>query len=331
MFYFQYHFLENCNLRCTHCYQHDWAKEMPDNNYLQSVVGEMEKALVKWNFEGRISLTGGEPFLYPEKLFYLIDSLENSEPFKWIGILTNGTLITEESAVKLSQYKKIKEIQISLDGADETTHDNIRGLGSFRKAIEAIELLKRNNIFTSIMFTLHNQNKHDAVEILKLANSLNVDAITVERVTPEQNDTSDLMIAPSELKNIFKEILDYKKSISGKNKLKIRLSRPLWALISEEDGGFCPAGYSCLTILHNGTVLPCRRLEVPIGNILEDGLFKIWYTNPVLWKLRNKSHLQGKCNDCNLIEKCGGCRSVAYAMTGDIMSEDPQCWKMNNK
>ena len=139
MFYFQYHFLENCNLRCTHCYQHDWTKEVSDNSYLQSVVDEMEKALVKWNFEGRISLTGGEPFLYPEKLFYLIDSLENSEPFKWIGILTNGTLINEEISLKLTQFKKIKEIQISLDGADETTHDNIRGKGSFQNYLQTYQ------------------------------------------------------------------------------------------------------------------------------------------------------------------------------------------------
>ncbi|MCL4418034.1 MAG: radical SAM/SPASM domain-containing protein, partial [Actinobacteria bacterium] len=61
--------------------------------------------------------------------------------------------------------------------------------------------------------------------------------------------------------------------------------------------------------------------------INRDSIFKIWYTSDLLWKIRNKNNLKGKCNKCELIPRCSGCRAIAYAMTGDYLSEDPQCWK----
>ena len=115
--------------------------------------------------------------------------------------------------------------------------------------------------------------------------------------------------------------------MAGKSPLRIRTSRPLWCLIDPEMGGFCPAGLSCLAILHDGTVLPCRRLEIPIGNIVRDGLYRIWYTSDVLWRLRDKKGLAKGCNGCQWLSNCGGCRAIAHALTGDFMGSDPQCWK----
>ena len=101
---------------------------------------------------------------------------------------------------------------------------------------------------------------------------------------------------------------------------------PLDTTCNSKIGGFCPVGFTSLTILHDGTVLPCRRLEIPIGNILKEGLFKIWYDSDVLWRIRDKSNLQGKCDNCSNVDRCGGCRAIAYETTGDYMGEDIQCW-----
>ncbi|MCG2778337.1 MAG: SPASM domain-containing protein, partial [Desulfobacterales bacterium] len=82
-----------------------------------------------------------------------------------------------------------------------------------------------------------------------------------------------------------------------------------------------------LTIMHDGTIYPCRRLPTPIGNALTDSFFKVWYTSEVLWNVRNHNNIKGKCADCELIPVCRGCRAMAYALTGDYLAEDPQCWK----
>lgn len=325
--YFQWHFIAKCNLRCTHCYQNDYNTEHLPEKDLINIAHCLDDALAKWNKAGRVSLTGGEPFLKPDLLFLLMDFFERSENFYWIGILSNGTLIDEDIATYLSRYGKLSEIQISIDGASAYSHDRIRGKNTFDKAVNALNILKDRKIFTTIMFTLHGQNKDEIIPMLEFAEKLGVDAITIERITPmSRQDIDDFYIPPEKLKTIYEEIVKRKKVIEKRSKLKIRVSRPLWTLIDEGLGGFCPAGLTSLTILRDATVLPCRRLEIPLGNILTNGLYKIWYTSDVLWKLRNKRNLGGKCNNCKYIHACGGCRAIAYSVNNDAMAEDPQCW-----
>lgn len=327
-FYFQWHFLESCNLRCIHCYQQGYAtKELPREQIFQIAL-HLDNALSKWGKRGRISLTGGEPFLRKDLLCDLLERFNSSEHFNWIGILTNGTLIDDSIVDRLQAYDKLKEIQVSIDGATEMSHDKVRGSGSYARALEGIARLKVKGFTVSLMFTLHRLNQDEAEGVIDLAQQLGVDALTIERVTPmNDDDRQRLFIEVETLQAIYKRIYRKKLEAEKTSKLKIRVSRPLWNLIDEHIGGFCPVGLSSLCILHDGTALPCRRMEIPLGNVLTDGLFKIWYTSQTLWKLRNKHLLQGKCHGCPTLGNCGGCRAIAYTINGDVMAEDPQCWR----
>jgi radical SAM protein with 4Fe4S-binding SPASM domain len=323
-FYFQWHVIETCNLRCAHCYQESFAfKDLPDDQIMK-IAHIMEVTLEKWKRSGRVSLTGGEPFLRKDLLLKLLDFFEKSDHFYWVGILTNGTLIDEPTSDALRSFVKLKEIQVSIDGAEARTHDAVRGRGSFEKAVKAVQLLKQKGFTVSIMFTLHKQNQAEAVRMIGMAEKLDVDFLTIERVVP--NKKKDIL-EQDQLKAVYESVYKKKLEVEKRSGLKVRVSRPLWCLVDENAGGFCPAGFTSLAILHDGTLLPCRRLEIPIGNILEDGIFKPWYTSEVLWKLRNKNLLGGKCSGCRFLGNCGGCRAVAYKLTGDSMSADPQCWK----
>ena len=328
-FYFQWHFLTKCNLRCKHCYQADYIHGELSFDKLKQIADQIITALTKWNMYGRISLTGGEPLL-SKSLFPLMDYLSNSERIISINILTNGTLLDEQIVDELKQYNKLKQIQISMDGGSAEEHDKVRGKGTFERALQGIRLLKNTDIEIALMFTLMNINKNSYMNFIHLAERESVDAITVERVTPCGNsDTNDVLTA-DEIKKIYFHITEYANNM--KSKLIIRRARPLWINTKDEAsdnnkiGGFCPVGLTAVAILWDGTVLPCRRLEIPLGNILEDGLFKIWYGSDVLWRIRDKNNLQGKCRNCKNLSSCGGCRAVAYAITGDYMEEDPQCW-----
>lgn len=327
-FYFQWHFLEQCNLRCVHCYQEQYGSRELPREKIFAIAKIMEDTLRKWNKIGRVSLTGGEPFMQKDLLVDLVDYFNRSDQFARIGILTNGTLIDDTIASRLKSFTKLHEIQVSMDGSNASIHDQIRGIGSFTKALKGIQLLKTYGFFVSIMFTLHKLNQDDVLNVIGLAEKLIVDAITIERVTPmNTDDLTNLYIKPEELHKIYNDILIRKQEVEKRSSLKIRVSRPLWTLIDEEIGGFCPVGFTSLCILHDGSVLPCRRLEIPLGNILNDGLYKIWYTSDVLWKIRNKKLLTGKCNGCTYMQNCGGCRAIAYHVNGDYMAADPQCWK----
>ena len=330
-FYFQWHFLNSCNLRCKHCYQDGYAIKDMDFDTLKKIADEIIGALKKWDMYGRISLTGGEPFT-SKHLHRLFQYLDDSERIVSIDILTNGTCITDEDIEKLKKYKKLHQIQISLDGGTAEIHDSIRGKGNFEKAIQTIRKLKQNNIEVALMFTLMQLNKNSYNEYIDIAIRENVDAITIERVTPCGNSKEEETLSADEIKKIYTDIT--LRANQMQQKPVIRRARPLWINTLCDNtrsdsliGGFCPVGLTALAILHDGTVLPCRRLEIPLGNILTDGLFKIWYTSELLWKIRDKNNLKGKCHGCENLAYCGGCRAVAYAVTGDYLEGDPQCWK----
>ena len=326
-FYFQWHIVERCNLRCRHCYQNSHQAGELGETDLQKIACLLESALIQWRYSGRVSLTGGEPFLVPGTLFRLLKFFEDSPSFEWVGILTNGTQIDRSTAERLSRLRKLREVQVSLDG-DQATHDSIRGPGSYRRTLDGIAELRGAGVKTAIMFTLTKQNAGSATSMIDLATELGVDAVTVERASPiGPKCGGDDLLSADEIREIYTTIAQRKRGLGNGSGTRIRTSRPLWCLADQKLGGFCPAGFGCLAILHDGTVLPCRRLEIPVGNILRDGLYRIWYTSPVLWKLRNRKLLSGECGNCEFQGGCGGCRAIAHAMTGDFMAEDPQCWK----
>ncbi len=326
-FYIQWHFIESCNLRCIHCYQDGYVFKEPDMERLGLIFSRLDEAMSKWNTKGVISLTGGEPFLKPSALFYLADLIENSPNFKEITILSNGTLIDDGLIAKIKKYKKITEIQISIDGADAKIHDAIRGEGTFLKTINSVKKLKSAGLKVSIMFTLNNKNIESAVSMPNLAYKLNVDRLTIERMTTmSEAEKNEFFIQPSVLNKVYGDVYAKSKEVFLDRKTKLATSRPLWNLIDENSGGHCPVGLSSICILHDGTLLPCRRLYLPLGNIIDDGLFKIWYTSEILWEMRKKNNLSKECLECSHFERCGGCKAISYYCNGSFNSKDPQCW-----
>ena len=45
----------------------------------------------------------------------------------------------------------------------------------------------------------------------------------------------------------------------------------------------------------------------------------------VLENIRNRKNID-KCGSCAYLDECGGARCIAYALTGNYMAKDPQCW-----
>ena len=334
-FYFQWHITERCNLHCIHCYQEGYnIRSEFSLAQLEEIADRIILTLRKWRKRGRIALTGGEPFLKKE-LLPVIEYLEQSKYVWRIGILTNGILINEKIADRLKTFQKLYYIQISLDGATEETNDFIRGKGSYEKVMNSLKILREKGINTRLMFTVHKRNYQEVPALIDLAIKEKIDALTIERFVPEGKgaEVKDWFLTKEEVHKLFQYVsrrsdIEYKKGTP----LKILKYRTLWANIDPERakttdippeidlGGMCSIGIDSLTILPDGTVLPCRRLPIPIGNLRNDSIFKIWYTSELLWRIRNKNNLKGKCNGCDLIPRCSGCRAIAYAVTGDYLA-----------
>ncbi len=328
-FYFQWHLTERCNRACRHCYQDGKpAKELPLADLL-TILDLMEEAVTKWGKKGTISLTGGEPFMRRDDLHALMDQIDKSDSFTYCDILTNGSLITAGEAGALAQHKKLRRVQVSLEGATAESNDAIRGAGSFDSTITAMRCLRAVGLDISVMTTVTRANRDEIPAMVALLGREGITTFAMERLIPEGSGSamSDMVLTPSELRETF-EIVH--RIAVNQPPVRLLLYRPLFAILAPEDptvGALCSAGNNALTIMPDGTVFPCRRLPIPIGNVLTDGFYKIWYGSEVLWRIRNPQNLNAKCRDCALLTQCRGCRATAYFATGDYMAEDPQCWR----
>ncbi len=340
-FYFQWHITNKCNLRCKHCYQSSYEdiSELSLEE-LKSIADEIDSALTIWKRKGRVAVTGGEPFVRKD-FMEIMSYLDKKQSISLISILTNGILVNKHIE-ELKMLKKLHFIQISLEGGKEK-NDNVRGKNTFDKIISCTKLLYENKISVRWMVTLHKNNVEDVPLIIDLALENNVDVLIFERVVPTGQGKSmeSIMLSPEELSNTYDYICKRSDNIyeSG-GTLKIFKYRTIWILtdpkraendikipFQNEVGASCSIGMDSLCILPDATVLPCRRLPIPIGNLKTDTIFKIWYTSEILWKIRDKRNLKGKCNSCEFVPRCGGCRAIAYALTGDYLAEDSQCKK----
>lgn len=329
IFHIQWHITNLCNLRCQHCYQDDFSEERDlDWRGLKGVAQNILTTLHDWEQIASIHLTGGEPLLKQE-LFPLLDHLNQSPVVEELGIITNGLLLDQKVVERLSDFPKLKKIKISLDGADADVNDSIRGKGVFKRVIENIQWIKKEDLFEIIlMFTLMRRNYKSLASFLTLAQELGVHGFILERFIPwgkgvgrreevlRKEEWGELMDIIAELFSI-----DEKNHLLSYQAFQIDLKENEPELL----GAPCVIGRDGFCVMPNGDLFPCRRFPVSIGNLLTHSLKRIWEESELLERLRRKESLKGRCGRCE-IEGCRGCRSLALALTGDYLEEDPHCW-----
>ena len=78
-------------------------------------------------------------------------------------------------------------------------------------------------------------------------------------------------------------------------------------------------------ISHIGDVYPSGFLPLKAGNVKKESIVDIYRSSEVFTSLRNAGNLKGKCGVCEFRELCGGSRSRAWSVTGDVFESDPVC------
>lgn len=328
-FVFQWHITHKCNLRCKHCYQEEYGKDLAFEN-LYHIFCQIKSFVREHNYKGHINFTGGEPFVSPH-LWRLFDLCEGEQIT--FGILTNGTLLTEEIARKLATYKGLSFVQISIDGSREK-HDSIRGTGNFDKAFRAIKLLRKTGISSMVSFTLSKENNDELRKVIRICERAKVDRFWTDRLIPMGSNELDIL-STEEYRSCL-DILSYEIRRSKRLpwiKTTIHNNRALQFLCDcgkrTSSVYECSAGKQLLTILADGTLLPCRRLPIEIGNLLMENMSTLMAESEVIAKLRQNEEPQ-ECQNCLFHKQCkGGAKCLTYAVTGKWDRKDINCWMKN--
>jgi len=300
-------------------------------------VEEVKDTIDDWErtygvgFSKSFNVTGGEPFLR-EDLFKILEVMGGHD-FE-IFVLSNGVLIDKTKAEGLSALG-VKGVQVSLEGPEEV-HDRIRGKGSFARSMKGVGHLISSGLTVTLNVTLSNLNAPYISELVALARDAGAPRLGFSRLVPcgRGRQLQSEMMDKNRVRDIYRFLL----SVQAEG-LEIVTGDPVASqmeLKSNTDMGYtacsgCAAGISGLTLRPDGTINPCRRLDIPVGNIRTDSLREVWATSEVLNSLRDKSRYGGKCGACARWAVCRGCRAVAYAYSrlkggADFLAEDPQCF-----
>jgi len=331
-FYIQWHITNLCNLRCQHCYQDDFSKKNDlDWAGLKKVCDNLLNTMRVWDKTACIHLTGGEPLLKPE-LFPLLHHLDQQSMVEELGIITNGLSIDREMMRRFSDFPKLKKIKISLDGGDAETNDSIRQKETFDKVMQNLPLIKETERFEILfMFTAMKRNLRSLPSLFRLCQDISIDGLIIERFIPLGRGRESLheVLSKEEWKEMIGMLSDF---ISTEEEHSFFPYQAFQVSFGGEEpellGAPCVIGVDGLCVMPEGSVFPCRRFPISIGNLLETPLKQIWDESEILEKLRRKENLKGKCGSCG-IDDCRGCRSLALALTGDYLEEDPHCWHPN--
>ena len=127
-----------CNIKCRQCgiWKSSKKKELTTEEW-KKVMSDLKD----WLGPYRLQIAGGEIFLRKD-IVELVKFASDKDIL--IGMVSNGTLITEELARELVEAG-LSYFDISIDGIKPETHDYIRGVdGVYEKATSAVQYLKKH-------------------------------------------------------------------------------------------------------------------------------------------------------------------------------------------
>lgn len=318
----------SCNLACVHCRASSKKGPYPGELTTQECFKVIDDIVSFAN--PVIIFTGGEPLLRND----IFEIIEYGRSKGLVMVMApNGTLLNDETVEKIIK-SGIKRISVSLDGADEISHDNFRQVkGAFKQAIKGIKCAQKAGLEFQINSTITKRNISSIADIIKLAKKLGAKAYHIFLLVPtgRGKDMENEELSAWEYEDTLKLLSKHKKDVS----LEIKVTcAPHFNRILVQDnpklaaslkGRGCMGGVSFCFISHLGELQPCGYLELKCGNVRDLGFKKAWLSSEVFNNLRDFSKYKGKCGVCEFRMLCAGCRARAFAKHSDYLNQEPYC------
>jgi len=170
---------EGCNLHCVHCRAVAAPVRNPEELTTEEALALVDEIAA---FATPILvLSGGEPLYRPD--IFEIATYATGKGLR-VALATNGTLVTPEIAHRIRDAGVLR-VSISIDGANEETHDEFRAIpGAFKRAIKGISNLREIGVSVQMNTTIARHNFKQAPQIMDLALKIGVDALHLFMLVP---------------------------------------------------------------------------------------------------------------------------------------------------
>jgi AdoMet-dependent heme synthase len=351
-----------CDLACKHCRAEASTSHHPNMLTLDQGRILIDQIAAFGQPHPLFVLTGGDPFKRDD-IFELIQyASEHGLP---VALSPSGTpLLNRENLMRVKE-RGGKAISLSLDGSTAAIHDSFRQVdGSFEWTVNGWNVAHEAGLKIQINTTVTRYNLFDLPEIFRLVREMKAMTWSVFFLVPTGRGQVDDEISAQDYEAVMNFLYDASKYIGlktteGHHYKRVVLQRAFletnqlpyeeYMLLNEtytrlSEGlnevvkGGLPArermrrtpmhvnagdGFIFISLL--GDVFPSGYLPVKAGNILDTSLMEIYQNNQLFQSLRNRDHLKGRCGSCEYNKICGGSRSRAYAVSGDLLGEEPYC------
>lgn len=320
------HVTNACNLRCMFCYQSS-GEPYPQELILEEITGFLSQARAFKPKKGSqtIILTGGEPLMRPD--LWLICQRGSELGFK-ISLLTNGTLITEETAQEIKTH--MERVQVSLDGMQKS-NDVIRGEGSFQRTVAGISTLLDVGVMPSVAIVATRLNLGEIPELLQFLREKGITQMQVRPVMYRGRGSANqpqLALRNNEYESLITRI--YEEGY-GSNPDLLNTERFAGDIKTPtRNARGCFAGWYAVSIAATGEVYPCIAGHIPefeSGSIRAQPFETIWKNTERLRKWRSFDvNMSPHCGSCEWRNFCGGgCKVNAFLQHGEIDGGDYYC------
>ncbi|MDF1558101.1 MAG: radical SAM protein [ANME-2 cluster archaeon] len=326
-----------CNLSCKHCLINAGKQEQNEMSLeeVKKIIDELAELKVF-----NITFGGGEPLLRND----FLDIVDYASRFNFgIKLSTNGVLVDDALLDRLKETN-VFSVQVSVDGLEQT-HNAFRGSKkSFEKAVSALKSFSNAGYWTIMSTAITKYNVNEIEQLVELAIECGASSFKASPFIPVgkgKENIKDLAITPFEIKNLANKIMQTKDKYEKRIDLQLDGIFP-WLIescfenrrnaVAGASQVGCSAGTSNLVITPTGNVIPCPFfIDLIAGNIRKTSLQDIWYNSDIFDIFRNldNDRLEGKCSNCEYIPQyCqGGCRAAAFALSGNLLAQDPYCFK----
>lgn len=301
-----------CNLDCVYCYSK--CTRQPDRR--EMTTDEWKKLIDELIDAGVIQLfiEGGEPLYRPD----ILEILRYCRRRVMTWVRTNGTLITADLAEALKETG-VSTMLIDLHGAKAETHDRIVGhAGSHERALEGARHVVTAGMPLLMLLVLNRHNYRELQEYVELARDIGALRVGILRLYPlgrARERWDDLALSLDEMMGAIEAI-------------EVPEGLGLMQSWHPNDGNCC---YQLSAVNAFGDSIGCPYLRdfVNHGNVRDMPFMETW--EQPLWQRLRAGNVKDGCTTCHSTRGTeGGCRSTAFAFTGDWEAPDPFCVTMNN-
>jgi PqqA peptide cyclase len=276
--------------------------------------------------------TGGEPLARPD-ILDLIKSARASGLY--VNLITSGLPLDEQKLAQLVDAG-LDHIQLSFQGADADTAEEISGTKSHAQKLRVLDWLKKVRVAVTLNFVIHRRNIDQIDEMLRIAEASSATRIEFANVQYYGwgfANRDSLLPTRAQLDQSLIKIKAAEERLRGKIRIESVVPDYYAKYPKPCMGGW---GRKLMLITPSGEALPCHAAKIIPGlqfaNVKDLSLAEIWHSSDAFQKFRGESWMQDPCKTCDRRTlDFGGCRCQALLLASDAAATDPVCTLSPNR